>query len=98
MTSCICHGLGICTLTNPSVGDVIYFAQYAYVRYSLSIICSWVVCQGLSSLLMIRINLCMFIFYSVLVHTSTVNVFLVINIAAVLFICSSVATQAEYSC
>ncbi len=24
MTSCICHGLGICTLTNPSVGDVIY--------------------------------------------------------------------------
>ena len=25
MTSCICHGLGICTLTNLSVGDVIYF-------------------------------------------------------------------------
>ena len=24
MTSCICHKLGICTLTNPSVGDVIY--------------------------------------------------------------------------
>ena len=22
MTSCIFHGLGICTLTNPSVGDV----------------------------------------------------------------------------
>ncbi len=25
VTSCICHKLGICTLTNPSVGDVIYF-------------------------------------------------------------------------
>ena len=24
VTSCICHKLGICTLTNPSVGDVIY--------------------------------------------------------------------------
>ncbi len=23
MTSCICYKLGICTLTNPSVGDVI---------------------------------------------------------------------------
>ncbi len=77
VTSCICHKLGICTLTNPSVGDVIYQTsptrgtvdrlhhplldwsvckfqacdryrtrysphtsdtQYAYVRYSLSII------------------------------------------------------------
>ena len=24
VTSCICHKLGICTLTNPSMGDVIY--------------------------------------------------------------------------
>ncbi len=24
VTSCICHKLGICTLANPSVGDVIY--------------------------------------------------------------------------
>ncbi len=24
VTSCICHKLGICTLTNPRVGDVIY--------------------------------------------------------------------------
>ncbi len=24
VTSCICHKLGICTLTNPSVGNVIY--------------------------------------------------------------------------
>ena len=24
MTFCICHKLGICTLTNPSVGDVIF--------------------------------------------------------------------------
>ena len=24
VTSCICHKLGICTLTNPSVGDVMY--------------------------------------------------------------------------
>ena len=25
VTSCICHKLGICTLINPSVGDLIYF-------------------------------------------------------------------------
>ena len=30
MTSCICHKLGICTLTNPSVGDVIYFLSQAW--------------------------------------------------------------------
>ncbi len=27
VTSCICHKLGMCTLTNPSVGDVIYLSR-----------------------------------------------------------------------
>ncbi len=35
VTSSICHQLGICTLTNPSVGDVIYqesrFITHAWI-------------------------------------------------------------------
>ena len=35
VTSCICHGLGICTLTNPSVGDVIYPLHVHQRRYDM---------------------------------------------------------------
>ncbi len=45
VTSCICHKLGICTLTNPSLGDVIYQESRLHhphldglIDYSLSII------------------------------------------------------------
>ncbi len=34
VTSCICHKLGICTLTNPSVGDVIYQESRDYITHT----------------------------------------------------------------
>ncbi len=37
VTSCICHGLGICTLTNPSVCDVHLMQVYLRLTHSLSL-------------------------------------------------------------
>ncbi len=34
VTSCVCHKLGICTLTNPSVDDVIYFFAYRQLLFT----------------------------------------------------------------
>ncbi len=43
VTSCICHKLGICTLTNPSVGDVIYQElDYITHTWNVDITHSWI--------------------------------------------------------
>ncbi len=42
VTSCICHKLGICTLTNPSVGDVIYFLLVDYITHAWIGQCSYI--------------------------------------------------------
>ncbi len=43
VTSCICHKLGICTLTNPSVGDVESRLHHPHVEQLIDYIThSWI--------------------------------------------------------
>ncbi len=48
VTSCICHGLGICTLTNiinPSVGDLIYFLDSLHHLHLDWSVCKFQACD-----------------------------------------------------
>ena len=45
MTSCIFHGLGICTLTNPSAGDVIYFLDRLHHPHLDWSVCKFQACD-----------------------------------------------------